>query len=325
MKFLDKRNIIIYSKAGNHEENTSRLRINIYLFVVLLFLADKTIFVSSWSISDSSPTTPFGGSRRVLLQRTTSAVLGGGLVVLSSPPSTFALVKGNAPPVKKKEISQKLTCTNVEECEEQRDRLQQQQIETAVGESITPLRVTSSGTRFKDLREGDGDQVVEVGDVAAIRYKVLKIGKRSSDGLSGEGTVVFSKGYGLEDNEQAGGEFLFTVDESSNVISALLDGIVGIREGGVRRISVMPQKGWEKASPQCDGGPGGRGAGGDIKTDYVLVPTATMVATEICFDKTKLPFPTNSYAEQRRMAQRFDQTLILEVELLRVQKKTKLS
>jgi len=324
MKFLDKRNIIIYSKAGNHEENTSRLRINIYLFVVLLFLADKTIFVSSWSISDSSPTTPFGGSRRVLLQRTTSAVLGGGLVVLSSPPSTFALVKGNAPPVKKKEISQKLTCTNVEECEEQRDRLQQQQIET-IGESTTPLRVTSSGTRFKVLQEGDGDQVVEVGDVAAIRYKVLKIGKRSSDGLSGEGTVVFSKGYGLEDNEQAGGEFLFTVDESSNVISALLDGIVGIREGGVRRISVMPQKGWEKASPQCDGGPGGRGAGGDIKTDYVLVPTATMVATEICFDKTKLPFPTNSYAEQRRMAQRFDQTLILEVELLRVQKKTKLS
>lgn len=324
MKFLDKRNIIIYSKAGNHEENTSRLRINIYLFVVLLFLADKTIFVSSWSISDSSPTTPFGGSRRVLLQRTTSAVLGGGLVVLSSPPSTFALVKGNAPPVKKKEISQKLTCTNVEECEEQRDRLQQQQIET-IGESTTPLRVTSSGTRFKVLQEGDGDQVVEVGDVAAIRYKVLKIGKRSSDGLSGEGTVVFSKGYGLEDNEQAGGEFLFTVDESSNVISALLDGIVGIREGGVRRISVMPQKGWEKASPQCDGGPGGRGAGGDIKTDYVLVPTATMVATEICFDKTKLPFPTNNYAEQRRMAQRFDQTLILEVELLRVQKKTKLS
>ena len=56
----------------------------------------------------------------------------------------------------------------------------------------------------------------------------------------------------------------------------------------------------------CDGGPGGRGAGGDKKTDYVIVPTATMVATEACFDTTKIPFPT-SYAQERRMAQRFDQ------------------
>jgi hypothetical protein len=45
-----------------------------------------------------------------------------------------------------------------------------------------------------------------------------------------------------------------------------------------------------------------------------------MVATEVCFDKSKLPFPTNNFAEQRRMAQRFDQSLILEVELLRVVK-----
>lgn len=36
-------------------------------------------------------------------------------------------------------------------------------------------------------------------------------------------------------------------------------------------------KGWEKATQYCDGGPGGSGAGGEIKTDYVLVPTATMV------------------------------------------------
>jgi hypothetical protein len=41
-----------------------------------------------------------------------------------------------------------------------------------------------------------------------------------------------------------------------------------------------------------------------------------MVATETCFDTTKLPFPTQSYAEQRRMAQRFDQSLILEVEVI---------
>jgi hypothetical protein len=62
-------------------------------------------------------------------------------------------------------------------------------------------------------------------------------------------------------------------------------------------------------------GPGGQGSGGELKTDYVVVPTATMVATEICFDKSKLPFPER-YDQQRRMAQRFDQSLIMEVALV---------
>lgn len=61
---------------------------------------------------------------------------------------------------------------------------------------------------------------------------------------------------------------------------------------------------------------GGTGSGGTLKTDYVVVPTATMVATEDCFDKTKLPFPT-TYGEQRRMAQRFDQSLIMEVKVVK--------
>ena len=88
---------------------------------------------------------------------------------------------------------------------------------------------------------------------------------------------------------------------------------------GVRRFAVLPQKGWEKATAACDGGPGGSGAGGDIKTDYVVVPTATMVQQEACFDTMKLPFPT-TYAQQRRMAQRFDQSLIMEVQLVDIQK-----
>ena len=99
------------------------------------------------------------------------------------------------------------------------------------------------------------------------------------------------------------------------VISALNDGIIGMQPGGVRRISVIPQMGWEKPIKACDGGPGGGGNGGELKTDYVIVPTATMVATETCFDTSKVPFP-QSYAQQRRMAQRFDQSLLMEIELV---------
>ena len=97
--------------------------------------------------------------------------------------------------------------------------------------------------------------------------------------------------------------------------SALSDAVPGMAVGGTRRISVTPQSGWEKNTRLCDGGPGGSGAGGDLKTDYVVVPTATMVEQEACFDKTKLPFPA-TYAQERRMAQRFDQSLILEVRLV---------
>lgn len=87
--------------------------------------------------------------------------------------------------------------------------------------------------------------------------------------------------------------------------------------GGIRRFAIVPQMGWEKPTKLCDGGPGGRGAGGELKTDYVVVPTATIVATESCLDTTKLPFPS-TYAEQRRMAQRFDQSLIMEVQVVAI-------
>mmetsp|Transcript_21884 Transcript_21884/g.26802 ORF Transcript_21884/g.26802 Transcript_21884/m.26802 type:complete len:101 (+) Transcript_21884:504-806(+) len=97
------------------------------------------------------------------------------------------------------------------------------------------------------------------------------------------------------------------------------DATPGMKQGETRRIAVLPQMGWERPNALCDGGPGGKGSGGDLKTDYVVVPTATMVATETCFDKSKLPFPER-YDQQRRMAQRFDQSLIVEVELVNIKK-----
>lgn len=128
--------------------------------------------------------------------------------------------------------------------------------------------------------------------------------------------MVYFPGYGLEDDEKSAGtkSFITTVGAYQNV-GALNDALLGMAIGGVRRFAVLPQKGWEKPTKLCDGGPGGQGAGGDLRTDYVVVPTATMVSTESCFDTTKIPFPT-TYAEQRRMAQRFDQALIMEVQVV---------
>jgi len=234
-----------------------------------------------------------------------------------------ALVKGNAPPPKKS-ASEKKLCTNgnLEECQEMAERLAFAKEEEERAKA-TPAKVAPLGSRYRDeesVQPVTGGVLAKLGDQVTTRYKVLKIGKRSYDGLSGEGTVVFSRGYGLEDDENKAGNkfFSFTIGDP-DVIGALNDGVPGMQVGCQRRIAVLPQMGWRKPGQSCDGGPGGGGAGGELRTDYIVIPTATLVATETCFDKLKQPFPV-SYAEERRMAQRFDQALIIEVELVKIGK-----
>jgi hypothetical protein len=65
----------------------------------------------------------------------------------------------------------------------------------------------------------------------------------------------------LEDDEKAPGTKSFkAVVGSPFNIAALNDGVLGMHIGGTRRISILPQKGWEKPTTMCDGGPGGKRA-----------------------------------------------------------------
>ena len=82
---------------------------------------------------------------------------------------------------------------------------------------------------------------------------------------------LFNLGYGLEDDEDKPGvkSFKTAVGGYSN-IAALNEAVIGMKVGGLRRFSIVPQKGWEKPTKACDGGPGGGGSGGDIRTDYVV-------------------------------------------------------
>mmetsp|Transcript_8924 Transcript_8924/g.20758 ORF Transcript_8924/g.20758 Transcript_8924/m.20758 type:complete len:315 (+) Transcript_8924:95-1039(+) len=264
-------------------------------------------------------------SRRESFGKSSAAALAGLGLALPSAPAN-ALVKGNAPPPKKKVGSEsEVKCRNVEECQEQAARAEdlrmQQEAERAAS---GPKPQVVGKTKFVDVIEDtpapsdDGLRTAKDGDTVEVYFKILKIGKRSFDGLSGEGTVVFSRGYGLEDDEKVPGDrsFKFKLGDGE-VIRALNDSVPGMAVGGLRRVSVLPQNGWEKNTKACDGGPGGSGTGGALKTDYVVVPTATMVEQEACFDKAKLPFPA-TYAQERRMAQRFDQSLIMEVRLVSV-------
>ncbi|KAL3826911.1 hypothetical protein ACHAXA_005991 [Cyclostephanos tholiformis] len=257
---------------------------------------------------------------------------GGGGITTATTTSSSSISSSTTPPFR---------CRNVEECRELAEReedLRMRSYHAGGGDtSVLPRpKYAPGGTRYLDVVDDDDENdergggergvtststssstiVAEMGDVVDVRYRVLKIGKRSYDGLSGEGTVIFSRGYGLEDDEDRPGDrsFRFTIGDE-RIIGAMNDAVPGMTVGSTRRISVMPRNGWEKNTRSCDGGPGGLGAGGELRTDYVVVPTATMVEQEACFDRTKLPFP-NTYAQERRMAQRFDQSLILEVRLV---------
>lgn len=70
--------------------------------------------------------------------------------------------------------------------EKQEAARQQAAMQEAEASGIKPVVV--SGTKYLELESGDGAKVKE-GDGVEVYYKVLKLGKRSYDGLSGEGTV----------------------------------------------------------------------------------------------------------------------------------------
>jgi FKBP-type peptidyl-prolyl cis-trans isomerase len=143
--------------------------------------------VKSLQLQGASDDTESAATRRRFLE-TTAASIG---ICTALPYSANALVKGVAPPPKKSQ-GDKPKCTNVEECQDMAEKRDQKLRE--IEEQGPPPMVTSTGVKYRDTEDGSGDRTVKDGDQVELSYKLLKLGKRSYDGLSGEGTVVFSRG-----------------------------------------------------------------------------------------------------------------------------------
>ncbi|CAN0056791.1 unnamed protein product [Scytosiphon promiscuus] len=219
-------------------------------------------------------------------------------LVAGGVPSASALVKGNAPPPgynKKRgsgygngEAEASATAGSTPE----------------EGDVAKTFSVTNSGIRFKDLKIGDGAEVKPT-NVVNMRYRVEKLGKRSYDGISGETQSVFSLGYGEDDDKE--GDTLTVPLGAGRLVSAVDEGVLGMRVGGVRRVAVRPERGWKKSDPKC---------ATEIDMGVMSgVPGAALAKVEDCIDVTLEPRPVG-YGATRRMARRFDETLIVEVELV---------
>ncbi|KAJ1632357.1 hypothetical protein T492DRAFT_989762 [Pavlovales sp. CCMP2436] len=162
---------------------------------------------------------------------------------------------------------------------------------------------TKGGDRYVDTEVGTG-AALGAGGVGLVRYRVLRQGKRSRDGLSGEASLIYSLGYG-EDEDKVGDTVELRLG-TGKLVAALDEGLLGMKTGGRRRINVRPERGWKLPDAQCL----------TTYTDMTIVPTTKVQENDACFSQG-VPAP-NNYAQRRRMLRRYDETLIVDCELVKV-------
>lgn len=243
-------------------------------------------------------------------------LMGGALASLLTQTPANALVKGSAPPPKAAKY--KRTCVTIDECEE----TGRQRAAAEYDSQNQPFQTTKDGVRWRDVREGSGNEVAK-GDGVLLKYRVMRLGKRATDNLSGEASPVFSLGYGEDDDSEKG--VLQAVVGAKKLIPALDSALVGMRKGGSRRLFVVPEKGWKKINASCSADTNGAGASGDASAGgmdvlgQAIVPLAKIIDNDACIEDDLLPQPSN-YGAKRRLARRFDEGLLIEVELVDLRK-----
>jgi len=219
-----------------------------------------------------------------------------------------ALVKGSAPPPSTKKRERR-KCSSIDECEEIGELR-----EAEAFESQLPFETTKDGVRYRDTVPGAGAAVGK-GDIVSIKYRVMRLGKRSSDNLSGEASPVFSLGYGEDDDSTD--DVLTSKIGAGELIAALDSALVGLRPGGKRRLFVPPEKGWKKVNAFCSAetNAASNSAGGLDALGQAVVPLAQVTDNDACIEDLTQPQPRN-FGAKRRLARRFDEGLLLEVELV---------
>ncbi|CAE8702718.1 unnamed protein product, partial [Polarella glacialis] len=222
--------------------------------------------------------------------------------------STRALVKGNLPPKTYglgKQFAQAADCINVSDCAE--IGRQKAQEEFGVAKDMT-FQMTPDKVRYKDMVAGvPANGVAKLGDNLQLKYKVMRQGKRAYDGLSGEASTIFSLGFGEDDGPKDA--FLTAKLGEGRFVKALEEGLLGMAVGSTRRVQVRPENGFGWQKP--------RGCAEKIEAVGVLagLPMGGAENNNSCLNEEKLPQPVD-FAAKRRFARRFDESLIVELQLV---------
>ena len=278
-----------------------------------LLLATHAALLTPTPSSSRSAVERVTHTRREALLSTAAASV---LALGSAPLPAAALIKGSAPPPKKSGPKER-KCKSIDECEalgEAERKAQEANQDTAVFRTV-------GGDRYRDLKEGDGKDVKN-GDAVEIRYRVMRLGTKARDGLSGEGQTIFSYGYGEDEDKE--GDKLPVQLTPGKLVPGVNDAIVGMKPGGRRRVLVRPERGWRIETGACkesvdakvttlDATQRTAAEGGNLvfKADI----GAAIENETACQNKVSLPQP-QTYGAKARFGRRFDESLMVEVDLV---------
>ncbi|KAG6551155.1 hypothetical protein Mapa_007390 [Marchantia paleacea] len=117
--------------------------------------------------------------------------------------------------------------SNIDDARKAGEKLREEK-EAAEG----PVRVSSTGIKYRELERGTG-RPVATGDSVSIYYTISRL----------NGYYLDSMGYGKEGKNDVGEALKFQYGKGL-VPEAIEGGMEGMREGAKRRILVTPERGW---------------------------------------------------------------------------------
>ena len=187
------------------------------------------------------PTPP---CRRALLGgAASSAILAS--IASADPASAYGL--NNAPPPPSGGLFGRKQPRSEAEIRAIREEAQRRREEREAEENPGELVTLPSGIQYRELDEGRVDgKTAAKGDTLYILYTVYRLAPGAYFKYSSGGTPIFlwSRGYGNEGQDDVGDPYRFVLGESDSVPRAVAPALVGMREGGRRRVLVPPQLGW---------------------------------------------------------------------------------
>ena len=187
------------------------------------------------------PTPP---CRRALLGgAASSAILAS--IASADPASAYGL--NNAPPPPSGGLFGRKQPRSEAEIRAIREEAQRRREEREAEENPGELVTLPSGIQYRELDEGRVDgKVAAKGDTLYILYTVYRLAPGAYFKYSSGGTPIFlwSRGYGNEGQDDVGDPYRFVLGELDAVPRAVAPALVGMREGGRRRVLVPPQLGW---------------------------------------------------------------------------------
>jgi len=126
------------------------------------------------------------------------------------------------------------------EAEKRRDEME---MESNPGVLVT----LPSGIQYRQLDEGRAESKEAVkGDTLYVLYTIYRLAPGAYFKYSSGGTPIFlwSRGYGNEGQDDVGSTYRFVLGEPGALPRAVVPAVLGMREGGKRRVLVPPEVGW---------------------------------------------------------------------------------